>query len=85
MPRKGPLYELPDVVLARSFEERVKWAIWVAQLRELRQGVAHVLLIMAAAPGKTQEEIGFMIGLTQSRVSDAQIALRDALLLKVRE
>ena len=35
MPRKTPLYELPDAVLAQSFEERVKWAIWAAQLREV--------------------------------------------------
>ena len=61
MGRKTPMYEVPDAVLAQAFEERVKWAIWATQLREIkRRTAAHVLLIMAAAPGKTQEDIGFM-------------------------
>ena len=85
MGRKTPKYELPDAVLAQSFEERVKWAIWAAQLREVRRGAAHVLLIMAAEPGQTQEEIGFILGQSQSRVSEAQITLQKASLLKVRE
>ena len=85
MGRKTPKYELPDAVLAQSFEERVKWAIWAAQVREVKRGAAHVLVIMAAEPGQSQEEIGFILAQSQSRVSEAQRTLKAASLVKVRD
>ena len=85
MGRKGPKYDLHDGIAGMSFEQRIQWAFEVAEVRELPPRVAYVLLIMAATPGQTQEQIGLRIGLSQTRVGAAMGVLLDESLLKINE
>ena len=82
MGKKGPKYVLLDSVVDKPFEERVTWAIWASQLRDLKQAARHVLMYMAAAPGMTQDDIEFGTGIDRRKMAKAIKDLSDASLLK---